>query len=64
LTAEFVFDFKLSRNEDEAALISLLLDARGGNAVAFPDKPTIPHLAPANGKPKFSRQNAKLKMQK
>ena len=28
--------------------------ARGGSAVAFPDKSTIPHIAPAIGKPKFN----------
>jgi hypothetical protein len=39
--------------------MSLLLDARGMNAVAFPDKRIIPHLTPAIGKPSF---NAKLKI--
>src|SRR5215213_10019197 len=48
-----------------AAPSSLPLDARGGNAVAFPCKATIPHLAPAIGKPflneKFKIKNAKWK---
>jgi hypothetical protein len=34
-----------------ALISSLLLDARGGDAVAFPCKANIPHLTPAIGKP-------------
>jgi hypothetical protein len=41
-----------------AAQQSLFLDARGRNAVAFQDKTTIPHNAPAIGKPN-SIKNAK-----